>query len=156
MFDCRDDVSDAPLVIDPTGVAFRPEGGRYLAIVSPPDAEDSDCEDLEPDYALFDEIIWPALAHRVPAFEAIKQTSAWAGLYDFNTFDQNAIIGRHPEIDGLLFCNGFSGHGVQQAPAAGRAVAELIAYGGYRELDLSAFAYARIEQGRPIPEINVV
>jgi len=156
VFACREPVGPAPLTVDPTGVAFRPEGPHYLAIVSPPADADPDGEDLEPDHTLFDDTIWPALAARVPAFEAIKVVSAWAGLYDFNTVDQNAIIGRHPALDGFLLCNGFSGHGVQQAPAAGRAVAELIVHGGFRALDLSALGYARIADGRPLRERNVV
>jgi len=156
VFDCREDLRRSPLTIDPTGVVFRPEGRQYLAIVSPPQSEDRDSDDLEEEYGLFDEVIWPALAARVPAFEAIKLSSAWAGHYDYNTFDQNAVLGPHPEIGGLLFCNGFSGHGIQQAPAAGRAIAELIAHGAYQSLDLSKLDYARIGENRPVKEANVV
>ncbi len=156
VFDCREDLSHLPLTIDVTGVTFRPEGGQYIAIVSPPAGDDPDSDDLDEDYRPFEEIIWPAMAARVPAFEAIKLTGAWAGHYDYNTFDQNAILGTHPEIDNLLFCNGFSGHGVQQAPAAGRAVAELVVHGGYRTLDLSSLGFARILEGRPLIETNVV
>ncbi|MFQ5775607.1 MAG: NAD(P)/FAD-dependent oxidoreductase [Kiloniellaceae bacterium] len=156
VFDCREELPRMPLTIDASGVAFRPEGGRYIAIVSPPDALDRDSADLEPDYGLFEEVIWPILAHRVPAFAAIKPTGAWAGHYDYNTFDRNAVLGPHPQIEGLLFCNGFSGHGVQQAPAAGRAIAELIVHGAFRTLDLSNLSYARILEGRPVKEINVV
>ncbi len=156
VFDCRTDIGPTPLTVDISGVAFRPEGERFIAIVSPPADDDPDATDLEPDYGLFDDVIWPALARRVPTFEAIRMTGAWAGHYDFNTLDQNGIIGPHPEIDGLYFCNGFSGHGLQQAPAAGRAVAELIVHGAFRTLDLSALGYGRIAANRPIRELNVV
>ncbi len=156
VFDCRTDIGPTPLTVDISGVGFRPEGERFIAIVSPPADDDPDATDLEPDYGLFDDVIWPALARRVPAFEAIRMTGAWAGHYDYNTLDQNGIIGPHPEIDGLYFCNGFSGHGLQQAPAAGRAVAELIVHGAFRTLDLSAFGYWRIAANRPIRELNVV
>ncbi len=156
VFDCRTEFGEMPLTVDPTGVAFRPEGGQFIAIVSPPEDRDPDASDLEPEYGLFDDVVWPTLARRVPAFEAIRMTGAWAGHYDFNMFDRNAIIGPHPEIRGLYFCNGFSGHGVQQAPAAGRAVAELIVHGGFKTLDLSAFCYERITENRPIREANVV
>ena len=156
IFDCREDFRKAPLTIDATGVAFRPEGQHYIATVSPPKARDPDAHDFEPEYDTFEEIIWPAMAHRVPAFEAIKLSGAWAGHYDYNTFDQNAILGPHPEIGGLLFCNGFSGHGLQQGPAAGRAIAEMILYGAYRSLDLSRLGYGRILAGRPEREANIV
>lgn len=156
VFDCRGELPPLPLTIDTTGVAFRPEGPNYIAIVSPPADRDPVCPDLDEDYTLFEEIIWPALAHRVPAFEAIKPVGAWAGHYDYNGFDQNAILGPHPEIGGLLFCNGFSGHGLQQSPAAGRAIAELIVHGEYRSLDLSRFSYDRLAQDRPLFESNVV
>jgi len=156
VFDCRSELPALPLTIDTTGVAFRPEGQNYIAIVSPPPERDPDCQDLEEDYELFEETIWPALAQRVPAFEAIKLVGAWAGHYDYNGFDQNAILGPHPEVEGMLFCNGFSGHGLQQSPAAGRALAELIVYGEYRSLDLSRFSYERIAEGRPLFERNVV
>jgi sarcosine oxidase len=157
VFDCRDAPPlTAPLTIDTTGVAFRPEGRQYIAIISPPADQDPDSQDLEPEYDIFDEVIWPALAARVPAFEAIKLIRAWAGHYDYNTFDQNAVLGPHPEIGGLLFCNGFSGHGLQQAPAAGRAIAELIVHGAYRSLDLGRLDYERILEGRPEREANIV
>ena len=156
VFDCRAELPPLPLTIDTTGVAFRPEGANYIAIVSPPAERDPVCQDLEEDHALFEEIICPALAHRVPAFEAIKPVGAWAGHYDYNSFDQNAILGPHPEVEGLLFCNGFSGHGLQQSPAAGRAIAELIVHGEYRSLDLSRFSYDRLAEGRPLFESNVV
>ncbi len=156
VFDCRTPVENCPLLIDMSGVWVRPEGKQFIGGVSPEESEDADCADLELDYRLWEEVVWPTLAARVPAFEAVKLTNAWAGHYDYNTLDQNAILGRHPELGNLLFANGFSGHGIQQSPAAGRAISELIAYGGYRSIDLSAFAYERIAAGRALPELNVV
>lgn len=156
VIDCRTPPEGCPLLIDPSGVWVRPEGRQFICGVSPAEDEDPDCADLELDYRLFEEVVWPTLASRIPAFEAVKLTNAWAGHYDYNTVDQNAILGRHPEVENLYFANGFSGHGIQQSPAAGRAIAELILYGEYRSLDLSAFAYARLAQGRPLRELAVV
>ena len=156
VFDCRDDLSHLPLTVDPTGVAFRPEGRQFIASVSPPEDQDPECDDFEEDLAQFDDIVWPALANRIPAFEAIKMTGSWVGHYDYNSFDHNGIIGVHPSVGGFYFCNGFSGHGIQQSPAAGRAISELIAYGGYRSIDLARFGYERIAENKPIKEANVV
>lgn len=156
VIDCRTPVEGCPLLIDTTGVWVRPEGRQFICGVSPAEHDDADCDDLELDYRPFEEVVWPALAERVPAFEAIKLTNAWAGHYDYNTLDQNAILGPHPELANLLFANGFSGHGIQQSPAVGRAICELIVYRRYRSLDLSAFSYARIAAGRPLRELNVV
>jgi glycine/D-amino acid oxidase-like deaminating enzyme len=101
-------------------------------------------------------VIWPVLAARVPAFEAIKPTTSWAGYYDYNRIDHNAILGRHPEVDNFIFANGFSGHGLQQSPAVGRAIAELIVHGAYQSLDLSRLDFARFADGRLVHEKNVV
>jgi FAD-dependent oxidoreductase domain-containing protein 1 len=156
VFDCRAELPGCPLVIDPAGVYFRPESGKFIGGVSPGPDEDPDCFDLEVDYRWFDERVWPGLAARVEAFEAVKMAGAWAGHYDYNTVDQNAVLGAHPEIANFYFANGFSGHGLQQSPAAGRATAELIVHGRYQSLDLSRFGYARFRAGAPIRELAVV
>jgi sarcosine oxidase len=156
VFDCKDDIHTAPLTIDPSGVWFRPEGSGFICGVSPAEDQDPDCTDYELEYTLYEELIWPILAERVPAFEAIKMSRAWAGHYDYNTLDQNVIIGKAPQIDNMLIASGFSGHGLQQSPAIGRALSELVTFGGYRTLDLSRLGYDRILNGQLIQEANVV
>ncbi|RFU45144.1 FAD-binding oxidoreductase [Paraburkholderia sp. DHOC27] len=146
-----------PLLIDPTGVYFRPEGKSFICGTSPDASNDPDDLPLdEVDHALFDEVIWPTLAHRVPQFEALRVQNCWSGYYEYNVLDQNAIIGHHPEVDNCIFANGFSGHGLQQGPATGRGVSELILHGQYRTLDLSSLSFERVLENRPIVEKNVV
>ncbi|MGN6534434.1 MAG: NAD(P)/FAD-dependent oxidoreductase [Mesorhizobium sp.] len=158
VFESRDRFDDMPLTVDPGGVWWRPEGSVY--ITGGAEVEDgeqaADPADFEPEWGLFENEIWPVLATRVPAFEAIKMTRAWAGHYDYNTLDQNAVIGPHPEVKNFLFANGFSGHGLQQAPAVGKALAELVVHGGYRSIDCSAFGYERVAEGRAFRELNVI
>lgn len=156
VFDCREELTGVPLTIDPTGVWVRPEGSNFICGVSPEEGNDPDSTDFELDYSLFEETIWPTLAHRVPAFEAIKLIRAWAGHYDYNVFDQNVIIGAAPHVSNFFMANGFSGHGLQQSPAIGRALSELITFGGYRTLDLRRFGYDRVLNGQAIREVNVV
>jgi glycine/D-amino acid oxidase-like deaminating enzyme len=155
-FSCREELPNFPLLVDPTGVYARPEGELYISGASPPADNDPEATDFEVDYSFFEETIWPVLAARVPAFERIKQGRAWAGHYDLNLFDANAIVGRLPEVDDLLIATGFSGHGLQQSPGVGRGLAELIMHGRYRTLDLSPLGYDRILANRPIVEKNVV
>jgi FAD-dependent oxidoreductase domain-containing protein 1 len=158
VFEAREKYADMPLLVDPSGIYVRPEGSVYLTGGAEPEEGDgpADPADFEPDWALFEEVIWPVLATRIPAFEAIKATRAWAGHYDYNTLDQNAVIGPHPQVSNFIFANGFSGHGLQQAPAVGKALAELIVHGGYRTLDCSAFGYSRVAEGRVFRELNVI
>lgn len=147
----------APLTIDPSGVYFRPEGPSYIAGFSPREGEpDPDTLDLATDQGPFESFVWPSLAHRVPAFDELRLLDSWAGHYEVNPLDANAIIGAHPDVSNLLFANGFSGHGLQQAPAVGRGLAELIATGGYETLDLSPLGFGRILRNEPIRELNVV
>ena len=156
VFDVREPPGPTPLTIDPSGVWFRPEGRFYIGGTTPAEGNDPAGAPLEVQHQEWDEIVWPALAARVPAFEAAKVVNSWAGYYEYNTFDQNGIVGRHPKIESVIFATGFSGHGIQQSPAVGRAVAELILHGSYRTLDLLPFGYERISAGRPIRELNVV
>ena len=146
----------APLTVIPGGAYFRPEGRNFLAGLSPEEHQEPDNLDWEVDHAWFEENIWPALAERVPLFEAIKVISAWVGHYDYNALDQNAVIGPHPEVTNFLFANGFSGHGLQQGPAAGNAIAELVIDGRYKTIDLARFGYDRIRNNQPLFEKNVI
>jgi FAD-dependent oxidoreductase domain-containing protein 1 len=150
------DLPDCPLVIDPSGFWVRPEGRHFVTGAPPRAGEDHDELPLEPDHALFEEVIWPALAARIPAFEQLRVVNAWAGYYEMNTFDQNGIVGPHPAIANLYFANGFSGHGIQQSPAVGRGIAELIVHGRYRSLDLSPLGFERLAAGRALIERNVI
>ena len=160
VIDCREATEAlhrAPLTVDPGGVWFRPEGRYFLCGKSPEEHEEPPAADLDRiDHAFFDAEVWPQLAARVPAFESVKVMNAWAGYYDYNTLDQNAIIGPHPELPNLYFASGFSGHGAQQGAAAGRAIAELVVHGAYRTIDLTRLGYARIAEGRPLLERNVI
>lgn len=151
---CPQTLRDCPLVIDPSGFWFRPEGRHYIAATTP--SPDEDDLPLEPNLAEFDEALWARMAHRVPAFEALRVERAWAGYYEMNLLDANAIIGAHPQAPNLWFANGFSGHGMQQAPAAGRGLAELILHGRFDTLDLSPLGMARVIEGRPLAEANII
>lgn len=144
-----------PLMIDASRLWCRPEGEGFIAGIGPDPDPAVDHDDFEPRYAEFEETVWPLLAARSPAFEAIRLTGVWAGHYAWNTLDQNAVIGLHDACANLIFANGFSGHGLQQAPAVGRGIAELIMDGGYRTLDLSALGIMRMEGGAPNAEAGI-
>ena len=148
---------DLPLTIDPTGVHFRPDGANYLAGCSPDPDPAADPEDFHMDHAsLWEDLMWPVLATRIPVFERLKVISTWVGHYDYNVLDQNAVLGPSPEVPNFLFANGFSGHGFQQAPAVGRGLAEWIIHGGWRSLDLSPLGYDRILRGEPLRERAII
>ena len=157
IFDAEEPLDrDLPLTIDPSGVHMRSEGAYYLAGCPPDEDPAVDFDDFVQDHSIWEEKVWPVLATRVPAFERIKLINSWAGHYAFNTFDQNAIVGPHTKVTNFIFVNGFSGHGFQQSPAMGRGVSELLTYGEYRSLDLSAFGYERIEKGEKFPEKAII
>ena len=147
---------DLPLTIDPSGVHMRSDGRYYMAGCPPDDDPAVDYTDFTPDHAIWESKVWPAVAHRVPQFEAVKLINSWVGHYAYNTFDQNAIVGPHPEVGNFIFVNGFSGHGLQQAPAIGRGVAEWLAHGEYRSLDLTPFRYERIAEGASLTEKAII
>ena len=156
VFRCAHSLPDAPLLIDPTGVYFRPEGKLFICGKSPHPDQDPECEDFNLNLNQFEEDIWPILAHRVPIFEAIRREHSWAGHYAVNTIDHNVMVGHHPDLNNFILANGFSGHGLQQAPAIGRAMAELLVDGRYIEIDLTQLSFDRIKTGRIVVEESVV
>lgn len=147
---------DLPLTIDPSGVHFRTDGQYYMAGCPPDDDPGVAPDDFVADHSLWEEKVWPTIAHRIPQFEAIKLINSWVGHYAFNTFDQNAILGPHTEVENFIFVNGFSGHGLQQSPAMGRGTAELITHGEYRSIDLTPFNYERVARGQRFVERAVI
>lgn len=155
-FTCPQPLPGCPLLIDTSGIWLRPEGAGFIAGFCPPEDQDPDDLPLEPDHAAFENHVWPTLAERIPAFEALRLHSSWAGYYEMNAFDHNAIVGRHPACDNLYFANGFSGHGLQQCPAIGRGLAERILTGRWQTLDLEPLAFQRLLDHRPLLERNVI
>ena len=146
---------DAPLLID-AGFYLRPERGSWITATVPDQDFACDPNDFEPDLNLFEDVIWVKLYARAPGFDAVKVLRHWVGHYDFNTLDQNAILGPHPDLPNFYFSNGFSGHGLQQSPAVGRGIAEHLLTGGWVSLDLSDLSIARVLENRPIPEHAIV
>ncbi len=145
-----------PLLIDPSGVWLRPEGSGFIA-GAPPRGDDADDLPLdEIDHGLFDDFIWPALAVRIPAFEALRVRSAWAGYYEMNAFDHNGVVGAVPAWRNAFINCGFSGHGMQHAPALGRELAARIATGQWLDLDLGPLDPERLQRGDPLIEHNVI
>lgn len=154
---CPTPLPRCPLLIDPSGIWLRPEGAGFITGFAPtPGADGDDLPLDQPDLDAFDTLVWPTLAERIPAFEALRLQRVWAGYYEMNTFDHNGIVGLHPACPNLVFANGFSGHGLQQSPAVGRALAELITTGAYQTLDLAPLGWERVLEGRPLLERNVI
>ena len=148
---------DLPLTIDPSGFHVRENGGgTYQAgghgAYDPAVAFD----DFAMDNELWETKVWPVLFNRIPQFDSLKLISQWAGHYAMNTVDQNAIVGPHNIIQNFFFLNGFSGHGTQQAPAMGRATAELLTYGAFKTIDMSAFKYERLLSGDKVIEDAII
>jgi glycine/D-amino acid oxidase-like deaminating enzyme len=146
---------DAPLLVD-RGFYLRPEQGHWITATVPDQDGPCDATDFEPDLHLFEDVIWEQLYHRAPGFDAVKVVRHWVGHYAYNTLDQNALLGPHPDVPNLFFMNGFSGHGLQQSPAVGRGVAEHLLTGGWQSLDLSDLSVDRVLTGKAFPEFAIV
>ncbi len=169
-----------PLLVDPSGVWLRPEGvtgpqgpagrppegarppsgrpsGSLFLAGAPPRGDDADDAPLDAiDFDQFDAQLWPTLAARIPAFEALRVRSAWAGYYEMNTFDHNGLVGTLPGWDNAFTACGFSGHGMQHALAVGRGLASFITHGDWGAIDLHALSPERVLRNEPLREINVI
>jgi len=143
-----------PLTVLPSGLYFRTETGGVI-LLGKSMAEDPTGFHFSWDDKRFMEILWPELAEFVPAFDRLKLVRGWAGLYAVNTLDGNAVLGQWPQLQGLFLANGFSGHGLQQAPAVGRYLAELVLELPI-SLDLSIFGPDRILENKPLSELGLV
>jgi glycine/D-amino acid oxidase-like deaminating enzyme len=145
-----------PLTIDPSGVHVRSDGNYYVAGCPPDQDFPVNYNDFEMDHSIWEDKIWPALAHRIPQFDRLKVINSWVGHYSYNIFDQNAVLGPHPQIKNFIFANGFSGHGLQQSPAVGRGISEIVIYGEYRSLDLSPLNFNRFIEDKPFLERAII
>jgi glycine/D-amino acid oxidase-like deaminating enzyme len=146
---------NAPLLVD-AGFYLRPERNQWITATVPATDGPCDCNDFEPDLDLFEDVIWPQLYARAPGFDAVKVVRHWVGHYDYNTLDQNALLGPYPEMPNFHAMNGFSGHGLQQSPAMGRGIAEHVLHGGWQSLDLSDLSVSRLGSGQAFAEQAVV
>lgn len=147
---------DLPLTVDPSGVHFRSDGRFYMIGATPDPDLAVDPDDFGEVAGAWEEFAWPAMAARIPQFDRLRVVNSWAGHYAYNLVDQNAILGPHPELAGFYFINGFSGHGLQQAPAMGRGLAEWMIAGRYDSLDLSGFSYERLANAGSLAERAVI
>ncbi len=148
-------IENLPFIKTETHLAFRPEGAGFAGGL--PDWSVPAGWNFDASADGFETIVWPAVAHRVPALETLKLERTWVGHYARNTLDLSAIIGPWTGgIENVYMAVGFSGHGIMHAPAAGRAIAELILDGGFQTLDLSRFGWSRVPDARPYGEQGIV
>lgn len=144
-----------PLIKDPERLVIRPEGKGYAVGLVRSDEPRGFNLDVDPSY--FENVVWPACASRIPAFEGLKLKREWAGLYDECELDGNMILGNWPgTLDNFYVACGFSGHGLMHAPAVGRALAELIVKGRYDTIDLGRMGYQRVLDNAPYAETGII
>ena len=143
-----------PYVKDTERLAFRSEGAGFSGGLV--DSEEPRGFNFYVDHGYFERVVWPAVAHRFPVFEAAKCHRTWSGLYEQCELDGNPVIGScKGRLDNFYLNCGFSGHGMMHAPAAGRAIAELIVTGAFQSIDLERLGYGRIQRGEPYAEEGI-
>jgi len=139
------------MIVDASGLYLHPEGPHVLAGYSTPDEAPGFDFGYDGD-AFFEREIWPRLAHRMSAFERCGHVRGWAGLYDV-TPDCSGLAGAIAGFSNLFEARSFTGRGVMQSYAIGRAMAGLVAAGQFDEVDLTPLARARFDEPvRWIPE----
>ena len=140
-----------PLLVLPSGLYCIHEGEGLFTVGKSFATDPVGYDDFNWERSTFEARVWPELVEYVPEFDRLKISRGWAGLYEVNTLDGNAILGEWAELEGLFLANGFSGHGFQQCHAVGRYLAELILK-QEPSLDLSIFSPKRILEDRPVFE----
>jgi glycine/D-amino acid oxidase-like deaminating enzyme len=154
-FTAGNPIERLPYVKDLDRLAFRSEGKGFSGGLV--NGEEPRGFNFEVDHDYFERVVWPAIAHRFPPFEAAKCHRTWSGLYEQCELDGNPIIGSwQGKRENLHVLSGFSGHGMMHAPAAGRAIAELIVHGSFQTLDLSRLGYDRITRAEPYSEAGIL
>jgi glycine/D-amino acid oxidase-like deaminating enzyme len=154
-FTCGHPVERLPYVKDMARLAFRSEGVGFSGGLV--DGGEARGFNFEVDHGYFERVVWPAVAHRFPPFEAAKCHRTWAGLYEVCELDGNPIIGNWAgQAENFWVIGGFSGHGMMHAPAAGRGLAELMVQGDYQSIDLARFGYARVQRNEPYREAGIL
>lgn len=154
-FKCKAEIEPLPFLKAETDLAFRPEGAGYTGGIPDWSVAPGFNWSYAPDW--FEERVWPALAHRVPAMEELRLERTWACHYERCLLDNNAIIGRwEGGMENAYIAAGFSGHGIMQAPGAGLAMAELILDGRFSTNDVTRLGYRRVIDGTPYPEQGIV
>jgi sarcosine oxidase subunit beta len=144
-----------PMVIDmSTGFHFRREGKGILLAWNDPKETPGFKTDFDPTFV---EKILTRAASRVPvlAEAGVNPRRAWAGLYEM-TPDHHAIIGPAPNVEGLYFVNGFSGHGVMHSPASGRMAADLVLHGRSDLIDANQLSVTRFVEGKTLEETAIL
>ena len=141
------------MVIDfETSFYFPREGPGILFGMSDPDEPPGFNTSVSWDFL---EKVTRVAMKRMPALADAGIAHAWAGLYEV-TPDAMPIIGPARKVEGFYMINGFSGHGFQHSPAAGRILAEIILEGAPSDLDPASFSFDRFSEGCASTEMNVV
>lgn len=154
-FKCDQELEPLPLIKTEKDIGIRPETTGYSGGM--PDWNRSAGWSFDEMPGHFENTLWPILAELIPAFETLKVENVWQGHYANSTLDHTAIIGPWTGgMENIYVATGYSGHGIMQAPATGRGIAELILDGGYQTIDLTNMGYARVPAGKPYREIGIV